>query len=300
MRQTTRAFRHYLVFWLACLALFIARFYIPSDALVHYDKILISLLVFTTGLTVSDILTVMVRDKIGKGPMNLPATTLTENLVRYSVVAVALLTVFSVLGIAVAPLLTALGVGSLAVAFGLQDTISNFFAGIYLLKSQIIKIGDFIRLEGGQEGYVVDVGLRVVSLKTLSNTVVYAPTSKIAQSVFMNFSHPTFDFTTPVEIQIDFDSNLELVEKVTFETAKGVVARLQQETDEAPASVRFHGLADAGIQLSVYLRAKEMDKKLLLVHEFLKELTKRFKENGIKLSVPTRVVHLEGTPRDST
>lgn len=290
-----QAFSQTLIVWMACLGLFIGRFYTPETSRVRMDNVLLSLVIFASALTLSNILVIVVREKIGKGPMNLPATTLTINLVRYTILIIGVLMIFSVLGIAVAPLLTALGVGSLAVALGLHETLSNFFAGIYILKSQIIQLGDYIRLESGHEGFVVDVGLRSIHLKTLSNTMIYIPTAKASQSILVNFSHPTPDFTTPLEMQVEIGTDPDKVEKIALETAEKVMDKMQLRADEPPATLRFHGFGDSGLQFTIYLRAKEMNARLLLVHEYLKELSKDFAQNNIALALPQRVVHLKSS-----
>ena len=60
----------------------------------------------------------------------------------------------TILGVSIAPLLTALGIGGLAVSLALKDTLENIFAGINVLMEKSIRVGDFIRLESGQEGSV--------------------------------------------------------------------------------------------------------------------------------------------------
>ena len=72
------------------------------------------------------------------------------------------------MGISLAPALTALGVGSLAVALALQDTLANFFAGVYLLLDKPIRPGDFVKIDSGSEGYVETIGWRSTKLRTLA------------------------------------------------------------------------------------------------------------------------------------
>ncbi len=288
------ALSRYLVLWMACLGVELLPFFvaIPPEHWVKIHKTLDCILIFSVGLALADFLIVLLREKMGRGPIDLPATTLTVNLVRILVMIIAILMVFSILGIAIAPLLTALGIGSLAVALGLQDTLSNLFAGIYILTSRIIQIGDYIKLETGQEGFVVDVGLRTIHLKTLSSMMIYVPTAKASQSVLTNLAHPTPDFSTPVEVHVDYGNDLEKVEQVTLETAKDVMEKMNAPPDQQPATVRFHSFGDSGIEFTVYLRAPEINLRLLLVHEFIKALTKNYRDAGIRFSLPQRVVHM--------
>src|SRR2546426_1174391 len=85
--------------------------------------------------------------------------------------------------VAIEPLLTALGVGGLALALALQDTLSNLFAGMHLLADRPIRVGDYVKLSvESVEGYVVDVGWRSTRVRTLQNNVVIVPNSKVSQS----------------------------------------------------------------------------------------------------------------------
>jgi hypothetical protein len=64
------------------------------------------------------------------------------------------------LGISLTAVRTTMGVGRVAIALALQDTLSNFFAGVYLRLDQPVRLGDCIKLESGEEGFVVERGWR--------------------------------------------------------------------------------------------------------------------------------------------
>ena len=94
---------------------------------------------------------------LGRTTGLLPSATLIQNTVRAAVLVVGGLVLLQTLGIAVTPIITALGVGGLAVALALQDTLANFFAGIRVLAAGQVRPGDFIQLDTGERGYVEDV-----------------------------------------------------------------------------------------------------------------------------------------------
>jgi small-conductance mechanosensitive channel len=93
------------------------------------------------------------------------------------------LMVLSALGIAITPLVAAVGVGGIAVAVALQDILSNLFAGIYLLAEKPVRVGDFVKLETGQEGTVADIGWRTTRIRMPPNNTVIIPNGKLTQSV---------------------------------------------------------------------------------------------------------------------
>ena len=102
---------------------------------------------------------------------------------------------FTHLGVSIAPLLTALGIGGLAVSLALKDTLENIFAGINVLMEKSIRVGAFIPLESGQEGTVKDITWRTTRIQLLSNNTVIIPNSKLAQSVVTNYHLPEKSFS---------------------------------------------------------------------------------------------------------
>ena len=124
-------------------------------------------------------------------PTLAPATSVARMAVRILIGILAILTGLQSLGVPVTPLLTTLGIGSLAVALALQDTLANFFAGLYLLADRPVRPGDYIKLsEGGAEGYVDSIGWRSSRLRTLIGNTVIVPNQKLSQTILTNFQLP--------------------------------------------------------------------------------------------------------------
>src|SRR5436190_1223926 len=114
--------------------------------------------------------------------LGLQVTGLAQTVARVTICIVGALVLLSVLGIHVTPILTALGVGGLAVALALQDSLSNLFAGLHLLADKPIRVGDYVKIADAVEGYVVDIGWRSTRVRRLQNTVVVVPNKKVAES----------------------------------------------------------------------------------------------------------------------
>ena len=123
-------------------------------------------------------------------PGAMPVTTLTQNLAQLGVVILALMVLLNLLGIPIAPILTALGVGGLAVALALQDTLSNLFAGFYVAIARQVRLNDYIKLNTGEEGYVTDITWRSTTIRTLGNNLIIIPNAKLAQAVVTNYYLP--------------------------------------------------------------------------------------------------------------
>lgn len=153
----------------------------------------------------------------------LPITTLTENVVRIAVMAVGFLIILNGLGLSITPILTALGVGGLAVALALQDTLANLFAGFYVTLARQVRVGDYVRLETGEEGYLVDIAWRAARIRMLPNNTVVVPNAKLAQAIVINYHLPDKELAVLIEVGVDYDSDLEYVERVTCDVAREVM-----------------------------------------------------------------------------
>lgn len=118
-------------------------------------------------------------------------TGLSQTVIRAFVVVVGGLVLLGHAGVAITPLVTALGIGGLAAALALQDTLSNLFGGFHLLVDQPVRVGDLIRLENGMEGVVEDIDWRSTRIRSLSKDLIVVPNAKLAQSILTNCSSAT-------------------------------------------------------------------------------------------------------------
>jgi len=195
--------------------------------------------------------------------------------------------------IEITPIITAFGIGSLAVGLALQDSLANFFAGIYIASASPIRIGNFIEIPGeGISGYVEDIGWRDTRVRTLANTLMIVPNSTLSKSIVSNTSLPNKEISVPVECGVSYRSDLDKVEAITRE----VILHIQQTTPEAEPSFspifRFHTFGDSNILFTVILRAREYEGSFNLKHVFIKALKKRFDMEGIEIAFPTRTIYM--------
>jgi len=221
----------------------------------------------------------------------LPVTSLTEYIVKISVVMLGLLMILHGLGISIAPLLTALGVGGLAIALALQDTLSNLFAGFYLTVARQVRVGDYIQLESGQEGYVEDIGWRATKLRMLPNNMVLVPNKKLGEVILTNYDLPSRDMAVLVEVGVAYDADLERVERVTVEVGREVMRTVAGGVPDFEPFIRYHTLGDSRVQFTVILRAKEFVDQFLIKHAFIKQLLVRYRQEGIIIPFPTQTVY---------
>ena len=221
---------------------------------------------------------------------DLPKTTLLNNILIGVIYVMGVLVILQYYGISIAPILTAAGVGGMAVALALQETLANIFAGLHLILSKQIRIGDYIRLGTGEEGRVTDIAWRFTTIVPVgaSNTVVI-PNKTIAGANITNFSLPTRSLNISVPVGVAYDSDLALVERVTIETAKEVLARVDNNPNAEPL-VRYTKFNDSSIDFAVILPSSQFDQQGLIIHDFIKALTDRYRIEGIDIPYPIRTV----------
>ncbi|MBI3910388.1 MAG: mechanosensitive ion channel family protein [Armatimonadetes bacterium] len=229
----------------------------------------------------------------------LPSTSIFSNLTRLLIFAIGVLIILQSLGVSITPILTALGVGGLAVALALQDTLSNLFSGLHLVVSRKISPGEYVRLESGEEGYVEDISWRNTTVRTIQNNLVVIPNSKLASTIITNYHRPSRDVTVLVAVGVSYDSDLEHVEQVTLGVARELLQEVPGGVHDYQPLVRYHTFGDSSINFNVVLRAREFADQYLLKHELIKRLHERYRREGIQIPFPIRTLYVKPADADS-
>jgi small-conductance mechanosensitive channel len=220
----------------------------------------------------------------------LPVSSLTRNVAWTLIAVLGLLVILNGLGLSITPMLTALGVGGLAVALALQEPLANFFAGLFITLAGQIRVGDYVRLDTGQEGYVVDFSWRSTRLRMLANNLIVVPNAKLAQAIVVNHHLPSQDLAVLVEVGVDYASDLRHVERVVVDVGCDVMRDVTGGVPEFEPFIRYHTFGDSSINFTVILRAKEFVDQYLIKHEFVKRLHTRFNAEGIVIPFPIRTI----------
>ncbi|MEJ8661402.1 MULTISPECIES: mechanosensitive ion channel family protein [Streptomyces] len=261
---------------------------------------LTALLIVAATLTVARIIAGLVQALAHARSGVAGSATIFVNITRVVVLAMGFLVMLETLGVSIAPLLTALGVGGLAVALALQDTLANLFAGVHILASRTVQPGHYIKLSSGEEGYVVDINWRNTVVRTLSDNLVIIPNTKLSGTNMTNFHRPEQQMTLNVQVGVGYDSDLEHVERVTIEVVEGVMTDVTGALPEHEPLVRFHTFGDSRIGFTVILGVGEFSDQYRIKHEFIKRLHQRYRAEGIRIPAPTRTVSVQQAAGQST
>lgn len=218
-----------------------------------------------------------------------PSTSIFVHIVQAAIYTIGTLVVLAIFHVPITPMLTALGVGGLGVALALRETLSNLFAGVQLLASKQIAVGDYVELESGQEGYVHDITWRNTTFRSLSNNMVIVPNSNLASKIITNVSRPEQRIDMKIRVGVAYGADLELVQRISEATAAAVVAETTSNGADFTPAARFQAFGENSVILSVSLRADGFNDQAAVRHELIKRLYSALREEGIELNCPASV-----------
>ena len=226
---------------------------------------------------------------------------LLRRFLRVAIYGLALVLILDTLGYSIGLLLGGLGITGLAVALALQPTLTNYFAGTYVMSDQAIKSGDYIELQGGSAGYVVDVGWRTTKIRTWLNTLVIIPNSVMADTIITNYQGPDPALNILVYGGVSYASDLQHVEDVSLDVTRSVIA----DNDEAVKSMDpwfgYDSFGDSNVNFWIFLQATDRVGSFVVTNDLIKRLHARFAAEGIEINYPVRkIVFSEEAPSASS
>ncbi|MBI5192099.1 MAG: mechanosensitive ion channel family protein [Nitrospirae bacterium] len=272
---------------------------LPENYVFYISKAIHVIVIMSIAFAIAGLSGKILDHYIRKSNLPIPSTGLAHGIVKITIIILGVLITLSVLGISIAPLITAMGVGGLAVALALQDTLSNLFAGIHILVEKSVKVGDFVRLESGQEGYVDDITWRTTRIRMLPNNMVIIPNNKLSQSIVTNYSLPDKEMAISIPISVSYNADPDRVEQVLTEEMEKAADEIH-EICGTSSSVRFHKLGESSIDFEIVCHIREYENQKSVQHQILKRVFKRFREEGIEIPYPQRVVYVKRQVRGNS
>lgn len=288
-------FRGISTLWIVLLAAHFAMEASPlsGHATQRAARILLILWVISLTVAAARLASNLVRTYGSQMGGPLPVTTLTENLATLTVAIVGALILLNLLGVSIMPILTALGVGGLAVALALQDTLSNLFAGFYISMAGQVRPGDYIRLNTGEEGYVADITWRSTTIRALANNLIVIPNAKLAQAIVTNFHLPEKRMSLSIPVGVGYSSDPDQVERVLLEEVRAAVGQVPGLRAEPEPSVRLiPGFGDSSLNFGLNCHVEEFVDQYLVQHELRKRILARFRKEGIEFPFPSRDLYI--------
>lgn len=285
--------------WAAILALYVAieASELPRRVTAQLELAFQVALILSVTLTLASIVTALIGLASERRALGGPVTGLAQTAARATIIVVGVLVLLSVLGIHITPILTALGVGGVAVALALQDSLANLFAGMHLLADQPIRVGDYVKIADSIEGYVVDIGWRSTRVRMLQNTIVVVPNKRVAESVIVNYDMPEPRMSLVISVKVGYGSDPDTVERVLTEEASTAAKEVPGLLAEPAPFVRLiPGFGDSSLDFSLVCQVASFVDQYVVQHEVRKRILRRLRAEGIEIPFPTRTVEWRGGP----
>lgn len=261
--------------------------WLPARAQTISAQVLLVLFVFSMTLVCSRLAGASVKFYTGT------VTSLAENLARLAVFLLGAIIILDTLGISVWPILTALGVGGIAIALALQDTLSNLFSGFYVSLAGQVRLGHYIKLDSGEEGYITDISWRSTSIRSLQNNTIIIPNAKLAKATITNYDLPEQAMAVSVAVSVSYSSDPQAIENVLLDEAKKAVGQVPGLLANPPASVRLSpGFGPSSLDMTLNFSVQKFADQFLVQHEMRKRIFLRFREEHIEIPFPTRTIYM--------
>jgi len=267
---------------------------IPIKYNTYLVKSIHVLIIFSITVALANLVSRLLSNYIQHKSIAVQSTGLLNTILKGVVYIIGIIIILNIFGVSIAPLITALGIGGLAVALALKDTLENLFAGIHIMAEKTIRVGDFIRLETGQEGYVEDISWRTTRIRMIPNNLVIIPNSKLAQSVVINYHLPEKRLSLQIPVSVSYSADPENIEKILIEEIKNATPEIPGLLSSPEPVVRFiPGFGENSLDFTIVCQIEDVSYQFNVQNELRKRIFRRFKEEGIEIPFPQRVVWLK-------
>lgn len=255
----------------------------------------------------AQILRQIFKSRAANESSKIAAVSLTRRIVEIVIYSVGAIMILRTFGVDVTAIITALGVGGLAVALALQDTLANAFAGVYITLAKQIRVGDYIKTNDGFEGFVRDIGWRNTTIELLERSFVLIPNNKLAQAIVTNYFLPTEILYAKLTIGVSYQHDPAEIEKILHATVTecGSATAEEANTVEQPPGkirgimtqpeplVRFQAFGEYALQFTLFFSVNTFDNQFSARHELMKRIYTVFRQRGIVIPLPIHTVRLD-------
>ena len=187
-------------------------------------------------------------------------------------------------GRSVTPIPTALGVGGLAVALALQDTLSNLFGGFSVAIARQIRLGDYIKLNTGKEGYVTDIGWRSTIIAGRHN-LSSCPTPNWRRPSSPTSRLPDKRLTASLEMRVSYDSDPDQVERSCWRLLTGGRGSPGHAGRTGPVVTLDPGFGDSAVSYTLSFKVADFAASSVYGTNFEAYLA-RFRQEGVQMPSP--------------
>lgn len=287
-----KTIRAWIIPWFFALGLYLGLKQLNLESRFYFwiENSLMIFYILSGTMIVARVVSGLIKIKAAGTDAIIPSSSIISNIVIIIIYCIGLLIILQSQGISITPVLTALGVGGLAVALALQPTLSNLFAGLQIISSGNFNRGDFIKLSSGEDGFIEDITWRSTTIRAASDHIIIVPNSKLADMIVSNYYLPQREITFGVEVGISYNSDLNLVEKITKEVIKETLMESDDGVKEFEPEISFVAFGESSISVKAFLRVNNYSAQFNVRSIFIKKLHERYAKENIQIPYPVRNV----------
>lgn len=215
-----------------------------------------------------------------------------SNITGYSVMLLMAIIGLSIIGINFSSLVLIFGVLGIGIGFGLQNTVANFFAGLIIIMSRPITVGDFILANSGGEnieGEVVKITLLHSVVNTILNETIIIPNSEIINKAVHNLSHGSREIIMMVTVQVHYETDIDRVEELFLELAR----ECPYWNRKGEASMIIRDFASSGVELAFFIHIVNASDRLRARAWLRRRIWDCFRKEGIVIPYPQLDLHVK-------
>jgi MscS family membrane protein len=232
----------------------------------------------------------LARGHSGTGSLML----LGERIIKAIVVIMALFLILGVLGFNMSTALAGVGIGTLAVGFGAQQTIANLFGGVSVLGDEVIRVGDVCKF-GDRTGTVEDIGLRSTRVRTEERTLLAIPNGTVATINVENLSRRDKILFKTV-LGLHTDTSAGDLRRVLAEIFRIVSGHPKIETDTTRVRLTEITSSSLNVELVCYVLTRDFNEFAEVREDLLLHVMKFVEESGTSLASASQTLYLSGDP----
>ena len=214
---------------------------------------------------------------------------LLRRVVKTTIVILGVLVILGKWEIQIGPILGALGIGGLAIGLALNSSLANIFGGIQLILDRSLNVGDKVKLESGEVGVVLDVGLRSTKMRTYDNEVIFLPNSQLANARVKNFTKPDATIRVTVNFSVAYGSDVARVKQVVLDA----IGALDDILQAPEPQVLFLNMGDFSLDMCARVWVDDYGKQFARKLEMTELIYNTLNDSSIEIPFPTRTVYMK-------
>jgi MscS family membrane protein len=219
-----------------------------------------------------------------------------DNVGKLVIIGAVIFVVIQVWNVDATGWLASAGILGVAIGFASKDTLSNLFAGVFILADRPYRVGDYVQLDTGERGEVSFIGLRSTRIITRDDIEVTIPNSVIGGGKIVNETGgPTRAMRVRVPVGVAYGSDLAQVEKLLLDVANG--GEMPHVSNTPAARVRFRGFGSSSLDFELLCWITSPQYRGLVQHDLLTEIYHTFDKNNIEIPFSQQDLYIKDWPR---